>query len=352
MFTLRAMTGMLDKNRNYWFGMINIMRDPQQWANKWLSQTLHIFNSNAKGGYFAESGAFKDARQAERSIAQSGITYLNENVLTEGRIQKKEAPQFPQGIDGLLQYAIGSVSELVGVSLESLGQEKTDISGVLAAERKRTTITIVADFFDALRRYRKEEGRVLADFIVSYISDGRLIRIAGPGLGKYVPMVKSEMDFAYDIVIDDTPTSPNQKDRVFALLIQMMPMLMEAGIPIPPEILDYAPLPGALIRDWQKLLSTPPPPDEGEEAKEQLRLALAQLEAANKAQDIKNKEADELNTKAQAALNIAKIGHEQALAEHDQAMAREDSRRKDLDIGLKFVKELTNEPGSTRRLPN
>ncbi len=140
MFTLRAMTGMLDRNRNYWFGMIAIMRDPQMWANKWLSQTLDIFNKNSKGGYFAETGAFKDPRQAERSISQSSITYLNEGGLA--MVQKKEAPQFPQGIDGLLQYAIASVSELVGVSLESLGQEKTDISGVLAAERKRTTITI------------------------------------------------------------------------------------------------------------------------------------------------------------------------------------------------------------------
>lgn len=353
MFTLRAMTGMLDRNRNYWFGMISIMRDPQMWANKWLSQTLHIFNSNAKGGYFAETGAFKDPRQAERSIAQSSITYLNEGGMA--MIQKKEAPQFPQGIDGLLQYAIASVSELVGVSLESLGQEKTDISGVLAAERKRTTITIVADFFDALRRYRKESGRVLADFIVSYISDGRLVRIAGPGLGKYVPLVKSEMDFTYDIVVDDTPTSPNQKERVFATLVQLLPTLIQAGIPIPPEILEFAPLPSSLIRDWQQLIEESGQPNPSEEIKEQVRMQLAQLEAAKMQQDIKNKEADEIETKTQAALNLAKIEHERALAQHDMAMSREDQRnasreqlRKDMEVGLKLVKELGNDRGTSR----
>ena len=341
MFTLRAMTGMLDRNRNYWFGMISIMRDPQMWANKWLSQTLHIFNSNAKGGYFAESGAFKDPRQAERSISQSSITYLNEGGL--GKLERKEAPQFPQGIDGLLQYAIASVSELVGVSLESLGQEKSDISGVLAAERKRTTVTIVADFFDALRRYRKEQGRVLADFIISYISDGRLVRIAGPGLGKYVPLVKDQLDMAYDIVVDDTPTSPNQKERVFATLVQLIPTLLQAGIPIPPEILDYAPLPGSLIRDWQELLNQPPPDAESEKIKEQVRLQLAELEAKTKAQEIQNKMADELETKTKAALNIAKIGHERALSEHDMKMSQMDSARKDIETGFKLVQGLTDD---------
>lgn len=346
MFTLRAITGLQDRNRNYWFGMIAIMHDPQMWANKWLSQTLHIFNSNAKGGYFAETGTFKDPRQAERSIAQSSITYLNEGGLA--KLEKKEAPQFPQGIDGLLQYAIGSVSELVGVSLESLGQEKSDISGVLAAERKRTTITIVADFFDALRRYRKEQGRVLADFIISYISDGRLVRIAGPGLGKYVPLVKQEMDFAYDIVVDDTPTSPNQKERVFSTLVQLIPTLMQAGIPIPPEILDYAPLPGTLIRDWQKLLNEPSPDAESEKIKEQMRLRLAELETQLKAQDIKNKQADEIETQTQAALNIAKMAHEKALAAHDRALSMKDDMRQDIATGLKIVQGLNNDARTGR----
>lgn len=349
MFTFRPITGMLDRNRNYWFGMISIMRDPQMWANKWLSQTLHIFNTNAKGGYLAEMGAFKDPRQAERTLAQSSITYLNEGGLQ--MIQKKEAPVFPPGINELLQYAITSVSELIGVSLESLGQEKTEVSGVLAAERKRTTITMVADFFDALRRYRKEQGRVLADFIVSYISDGRLVRISGPGLGKYVPLVKSQMDFTYDIVVDDTPTSPNQKERVFTTLITLMPQLLQAGIPIPPEILEFAPLPSSLIRDWQQLIAKQEEAqaaDQSEKIKEQVRLQLAQLEAAKMQQDIQNKQADELETTTKAILNIAQTQKEHALAERDTQSQMREHIRKDLEVGLKLVQELGNERGTTR----
>lgn len=212
-FTIRAMTGLVDHSKGIWFGLIEIMKDPQRWANKWLSQTLHIVNSNAKGGYFAETDAFEDNRQAEQSLATTSITWLNEGGM--GKIQKKEPPLFPTQIDALLRYAIDSISDVVGVNLEMLGLADRDQAARLETERKKAGITVVSDFFDALRRYRKEEGRILADFIIKYISDGRLIRITGQGLGEYVPLFKKDLNFKYDIIVDESPTAPNQRELVF-----------------------------------------------------------------------------------------------------------------------------------------
>jgi hypothetical protein len=52
-------------------GLIKVMRDPQMWANKWLSQTLHILNTTAKGGIVAEEDAFADMTEAEEKTGRN-----------------------------------------------------------------------------------------------------------------------------------------------------------------------------------------------------------------------------------------------------------------------------------------
>src|SRR6266853_2642396 len=69
-FSWACITGELDRNKGCWFGLIKTMRDPQMWANKWLSQTLHILNTTAKGGIVAEMDAFEDQAEAEDKWAQ------------------------------------------------------------------------------------------------------------------------------------------------------------------------------------------------------------------------------------------------------------------------------------------
>ena len=49
------------------------MRDPQMWANKMLSNALHIANTTAKGGIIAEKNAFDNQVQAEESYARPAL---------------------------------------------------------------------------------------------------------------------------------------------------------------------------------------------------------------------------------------------------------------------------------------
>lgn len=270
-FTYKCITAKRNRNTNTWYGLVRAMRDPQMWANKWLSQTLHIVNSNAKGGLLAERDAFADPRKAEDEWAQpDSITMLNAGGLA--KVREKTVSQLPAGTAQLMEYAVKAIPDVTGVNLEVLGLADRQQAGVLEYQRKQAGLTILATLFDALRRYRKEQGRVLLHFIQEYLSDGRLIRIVGPQGQKFVPLVKQPDAVTYDVIVDDAPTSPNQKERVFQILAQLLPMLSKMGVMPPAEVLDFAPLPTTLIDAWKKQLASKSGPDP-----QQQQIAMAEL---------------------------------------------------------------------------
>ena len=230
-FTVNCITGKRDRNENTWYGLVRAMKDPQRWANKFFSQILHIINSNAKGGLLAEKTAFDNPRKAEESWADpTAITFLKDGALAAGKVMPKPPAQYPQGLDRLLQFAISSIRDATGVNLELLGMADRQQAGVLEYQRRQAGMTILATMFDALRHYRKVQGRVMLYFVQKYVPPGRLIRIDGDNGPRYAPLVLDQVQTNYDVIVDETPTSPNQKEVVWQTITQMIPFLAKQPI--------------------------------------------------------------------------------------------------------------------------
>jgi hypothetical protein len=350
-FTLQAVTGMRDRNTNTWFGLVRLMKDPQRWANKWLSQIQHILNTSAKNGIYAEKSAITNPAKFEETHNQSGtISFVADGALSQGKIQPKEPARYPDGIDRLLQYAMSAINDVTGVSLEMIGMTDRDQPIGLEESRKKAGLTILATFFDSLRRYRKTQGRIMAYYIKEYIADGRLVRIVGDQGAQYVPLLKDELTYKYDVIVDDAPTSPNMKERVFMVLNQILPMLLQAGIPIPPDVLDYAPIPDALQQKWKKMLSAQQE-DPMAQMMKQIQSMMAQLELQDKQADIEKKKSEATKNYAQAeqahatgqdesAQAMQKVG----LANHEHqiktdGMMRE-QHRKDLEMLMNQARKM------------
>ncbi len=277
MFTYNCMTGKLDRNKGLWYGIVRALKDPQRWANKWLSTTMHIMNSNAKGGLLAESDAFVNTKKAEENWADpAAIVWLNKGGLS--KIQQREAFNFPLGFDKLMNFAVASIPDVSGINLNFMALTQGEEAATLDRQRKQTALTILAGLFDNLRRYRKEQGRLLLYYIITYIADGRLIRITEDENIKYIPLVHNEGVMEYDVIVDDNPTSPNQKEKTWSVLMQLMPML--SHIPMPPsvwmQVMRQSPLPSTFIEGLQKVISTPP--QKTPEQKAQLQRLVAQAE--------------------------------------------------------------------------
>jgi hypothetical protein len=278
-FTYKYMTGKRDRNRGYWYGMVRGMTDPQMWANKFFTQALHIVNTNAKGGLLAETDAFVDIEEARDAWADSdSIIELNQGGLA--KVQQKQPPAFPAQINQMMETAMNAIPSTAGVNLEMIAQQSAQQPGVLEMQRKQQGMTVLAYIFDSKRRYQKQQGRLMLWMLQTFISDGRLIRIGGPDEAQYVPFVHEAGLAEYDVIVDDAPTSPNMKERVWAMIMQMFPMLRT----LPPqaliELMRYSPFPASLIQKLTQISQQPPPVPPQVQSRTALENAQAQRHQA------------------------------------------------------------------------
>jgi hypothetical protein len=248
-FSMSAVTGKYDEVKGVFYGFIRPMKDPQTWANVFLSTLLDIMMSIGKGGLVAEEDATDDPKKLEETWANpTAVSWLNPGGLN--KVKEKPVGAYPNGIDRLLQFAIQSFPDVTGLNLEILGLAGKDQAGIVETTRKQSALNNIAWAFDAMRRYRKQQARILAHLITNYLNDGRLVRVTTSEGQEYQPLQFDADGLKYDIIIDEAPTSPSMKDRVFQIMTELLPSLQSMGVPIPPSLLRYTPFPEKLIEEW------------------------------------------------------------------------------------------------------
>lgn len=252
-----CITGYYDNQLCHHYGVVRTAKEPQRWANKFFSQMMHILNCTAKGGFLVEAGTFENPREAMEALTQpDGIVVLNQGAIAGQKIQLKPTAQMPSGYLALFSEARDAIPNVTGLSREFMGTREVDQAGVLEEQRRQSSFNLLAELFDSIELYRIRQGKAILHLIQNYLSDGRLVRICGDRDAQYVPLIREEIiNVEYDIIIDDAPLTPNQKDRTFLVFMQMLPVLREI---LPPEVLpdivmdfmSYSPLPAT---DWERI---------------------------------------------------------------------------------------------------
>lgn len=315
-FSLQCVTGKYDRKQGVWYGAVEAMLDPQRWANKWLGQMMHIMNSNAKGGIMAEKGAFDDPRKAQAEWSSpDSVTIMNDGAISGQKVKEKPSAQFPVGFQQLTEFAISSIRDVSGVSLELLGQRENDQAASLEYQRRQSGMTILQPLFDGLKLYRELQGRVILYYLQHDIPDGTLVRITGEENEQYVPLIK-EANKTFDIIVDDAPNAPNQKEQIWSIVQGMMPLV---GKVIPPEYilkaLKYSPLPSSVVAELEEMAKAPNPQAQ-EQAANAARMAAAEIDKTN----------------SEAALNAAKAQAEGARGQTEQVKAQAEMQQAEMDM--------------------
>lgn len=304
-FTLTFLTGKRDEEKGWHYGLVRAMVDPSKLANKTLSQVLHILNSNAKGGLIMERGVFANARDAEKDWSDPSKNI----IVNDGGIEKiknREAPGMPPALVQLQEFAISSIRDVTGVSVEMLGLADRDQPASLEYQRRQSAMTILAALFDSLRRYRKTQGYVMLETL-RLLPPGVLVRVIQDedaeqaqaqqqAAGAQITPKRAFMPFdpasfglsdesmRFDVIVDEAPTSPNQKEATWAAIQPFMASLPSSAVPI---ALKYSPLPLSAAQELGQAIAGaaqgPQIPPEVQQLIQQGQERLQQLEQENQA---------------------------------------------------------------------
>jgi hypothetical protein len=266
---------------------------------------MDIINSNSKGGVMYEQGAVLDVKKFEENWAKADSAIaVAPGALAGNRILPKPDTKYPQAIDHLLQFAVSSIYDAPGVNLELLGMADRDQPGVVETSRKKSAYTILAPFFDSLKSYRKEAGVALLEYIKEYLPERRIQEVLEEKLKPYAPMVKQIDLRQINVVVTESPQSDNNKEFVWAFASQIVPALLKLGLPVPPSILEYTPLPAALVEDWKKAISGGNP----EQAAIQMKQQMQQMQ-----QMMQQYQQEILKLKAQEQVKLTEIQNKKEL---------------------------------------
>jgi hypothetical protein len=323
-FQFKAMTGMRDNEAKCFYGMVRDMFDPQMWANKWLSQTMHIMNTNAKGGLLAETDAFVNTKKAERDWSDPRkIVWVKPGSLQKQKVKERTPAPLPAGLEQLMMFAISSIRDVTGVNLELLGQADREQAASLEAQRRQSAMTVLAAMFDSLRRFRKNQGKLMLKFI-NLLPEGTLIRVLEKGQHKYIPLTKVPDVAQFDVIIDQAPSSPDQKQYIWAITAQILQMQI-----LPPaaiiELLKYSPYPESVVAEIRKALGVDGdmPPDQLQQKLQQAEQALQMLEEELKTALENNEKAEDDQT-----IELLKIQIDEYKANTERLQAQWDARIK------------------------
>ncbi|KKL14649.1 hypothetical protein LCGC14_2513530, partial [marine sediment metagenome] len=137
-------------------------------------------------------------------------------------------------------------------------------------------------------------GRVLLWFMRNFVTEERLVRINGDQNAKYIELFKKPGAQNFDINVGEAPTSPHMKEKVFAMIMQILPVLPEnVRALLMPVLLQYSPFPLEVVDPIMEQIKQAQQPDPRQEQ-------LAKIAAAREIAEIEEIRSKTLLNQAKA----------------------------------------------------
>jgi hypothetical protein len=249
--------GYYDKVKKQRFGVVRNIADVQRQTNVEQSAIVHMVQLAPKAGWMAPRGAFHDKQKWMSSAARPGA--MLEYNAQKGKPEPIPQPQLPRQLVELAMSRMQQMKAISGVNTEMTGERVASDAGVAMEMRKKAAMTILATLFDNLRLAKKVLGKLLIVYIQAFMPMNRRIRVLGPNDAPMYAQFTQDLQFArFDAAVDETEATVNDRIQTLTLLQTVLPTLIDAGIPIPPGLIDLFPIPPHVRDEWKAMLMGPP----------------------------------------------------------------------------------------------
>src|SRR5574343_208726 len=335
--------GDASKKTNNHFGVVRLMKDPQREVNKRWSQALNMLNQQIQPGVFAETDAFVDLNQAEKSMKEAGsISWVNPGGLN--KIKERTVPRFPDAPMQMEQFSQEIIKKITGINPDLLGQDRgRQEPGVVVRLRQQQGVVLLKPLFKAFNNMKKDLFLRQLSIIMEYMPDEQILRILGSSdryaidpttgviadkLSQSVANIRDVRNIEYNVIAEES--SGNMSKRMLELTALME--MQKSGFPVDPmQIIEKMNIPESDKQRWLQYIQS-----------QQQAAAEAQSQAVQAEVAMKDRELtiEEKKVLLEFLVDISKI---KQMAEKDEKKMVGDERNRKLQAMSKVVDANTQE---------
>lgn len=244
---------LFDRDAGEWFGIVRSITDVQKQHNVEQSVIVQLMQHMPKASWMGPKGSFHNKQEWQSKAGQTG--QMLEYNGQRGKPEQIVTPPMPRHLVDMASVRPQTMRDISGVNVEMTGQRQGSDAGVVMEMRKKAAKTGLAPIFDNFRHTKIELGKVLLAYIQTYVSIGRRIRVVGPE-GAKAAMMTTDMSIGrYDITVEETNSTVNDRIATLNILQTTLPQMMKAGISIPPDFIDLMPMPPHVRDAWKRQMA-------------------------------------------------------------------------------------------------
>ena len=228
------------------YGLLRAAIDPQRELNKRRSKAMHLLNT---AQVIADVDAVEDPTHLAREAARPDGLILKRPG-KELRIVRNT--DLAQSQVGVMDQAARDIQDVMGVYDELVGKQSNATSGIAIAQRQMAGTQNQMFAFDALRQTKRQLGLRVLQLIRQFFTADMVIQItddlAAPQQVELTSLQEGGYlaTAAFDVLVEEVRDVMSSRE----LELQQLQLLMQAGIPVPPEVLIEA----TNLRGKEKLL--------------------------------------------------------------------------------------------------